>query len=346
MLGATAAYAVMPARTGLKSQDRILLGAIAAIFPDSDFAGFLIDPLSFVADWHQGPTHSLVLLPAWALLIAGAFIAATRLRGVFMVAACVSALGLASHIAADLITVYGTAVLYPLSAARWSLGTTFLIDPVFSGIILFGLVLGVGLRRRRFAMIGLAGACLYVGAQAWLQQHAIEAGRLSAREHGLVINRLTALPQPLSPFNWKLVGRTGPVWFVAHVDLSGQRPWLPPMPYRERLIELAGAYRPPEQLAWRIWHRYGDHPELREQVEQLWSDPRFAKFRRFAVYPSLSRIDQAGAETCIWFTDLRYDLPTLPDMFRYGFCRDSADRPWELYRLRYFTERARQRLAP
>lgn len=346
VLGAAVAYAVMPAQAGLTTRERCLLGALAAVFPDSDFAGFLVDPLRFLADWHQGPTHSLLLLPVWALLIGGVFAAAIRRRSVFMIAACVSALGLLSHVAADLITAYGTAVLYPLSATRWSLGTTFLIDPVFTGILLLGFVAGIGLRRRRFAALGLVGACLYVGAQAGLQQQAIEVGRQSAREQSLVIEGLTALPQPLSPFNWKLVGRSGSEWFVAHVNLRSTPPWLPPMPYRARLLELAGAYRPPDQLVWRIRYRYGDQSELRAQVEQLWNDPRFAAFRRFAVYPSLSRIEHDGAETCIWFTDLRYDLPTLPDTFRYGYCRDSADRPWQMYRLRYFTERARQRLVP
>jgi inner membrane protein len=78
----------------------------------------------------------------------------------------------------------------------------------------------------------------------------------------------------------------------------------------------------------------------------LWNDPRFAPFRRFAVYPAVSRIESLGGSTCVWYTDLRYDLPALPDTFRYGFCRDGADASWELYRLRYFSERSRQRLSP
>ena len=82
----------------------------------------------------------------------------------------------------------------------------------------------------------------------------------------------------------------------------------------------------------------------RELTEALWHDPRFALFRRFAVLPSVSRIDSAGAERCVWFTDRRYDLPTLPDTFRYGFCQDEAGGPWRLHRLRYLSERSRQRL--
>lgn len=346
LLGATLAYAATPAQARVRTRERLLLGGIAAAFPDIDFAAFPIDPLRFLADWHQGPTHSVVLLPVWAILIGVVYAATARRRAAVAEAAFVSALGLASHIAADLITVYGTAVLSPLSASRWSLGTTFIIDPVFTGIVLIALATGIGTRRRRFAGIGLALVCLYVGGQAWLQQRAIEIGRMSADEQGIAFDRLSALPQPLSPFNWKLVGSAGPLYFVAHVNLSGLRPWVPPLPYRERLVELAGAYRPAAQLVWQVRHRYGDQPGQRALVEQLWNEPRFAPFRRFAIYPSLSRIDRDGTETCIWFTDLRYDLPALPDTFRYGFCRADVGQVWELYRLRYFSEHARQRLAP
>jgi inner membrane protein len=349
LLGATLAYAATPAQARLQTRERLLLGGVAAVFPDCDFAAFPFDPLSFIADWHQGPTHSLVLLPVWAILLGGAFAAAIRRRDAHMDATRVSALGLASHIAGDLITDYGTAVWYPLSSARWSLGTTYLFDFVFTALVLLGLLSSVWMQRRRFAIIGLAVLCLYVGAQAGLQQRAIDIGRASAHAQGLTIERLNALPQPLSPFNWKLVGSAGPQYFVAHVNLLGQRPWVswfPPLPYRQQLSALAQAYRPPGQLDWQIRHRYGEQTQLRGMVERLWDDPRFVKFRRFAVYPSLSRIDRSGTETCVWFTDLRYDLPALPDTFRYGFCRDSIDQPWELYRLRYFSERTQQRLAP
>ena len=84
---------------------------------------------------------------------------------------------------------------------------------------------------------------------------------------------------------------------------------------------------------------------LQEQVQARWHDPRFALYRRFALFPALSRIDRGGA-TCIWFTDLRYDLPALPDTFRYGFCRSGETLPWRLYRLRYFSADSRQGLEP
>ena len=344
LLGAALARATTTRRSRLAVRERVLLGAAAAAFPDVDFIGFLIDPLRFLADWHQGPTHSLVLLPLWAALIAAVFVRLTGRRDAFAEAAGVSALALGSHIAADLVTAYGTAALQPLSPARWSLGTTFVIDPLFSGIVLVGLALALRSGRRAPVVASLALLGLYVGGLAALQQRAVEVGRASLEAAGFEAGGVVALAQPFSPFNWKLVAVDGEDRRVAHVNLAGHAPLIGPWPGLRRLHAVAAAYAPPPQLAWQFRPRLGEGAAARALAEPLWREPRFEPFRRFAVHPALSRIDEEGARTCVWFTDLRYDLPAMPDTFRYGFCRAGADAPWELYRLRYFSDRSAQRL--
>lgn len=342
MLGAAVAGAAAPRTARLPPRERLGIAALAAAAPDLDFAGFLIDPLVFLADWHQGPTHSLVLLPLWALAIGGGFAALTRRMPALAEAALASALGLASHIAADAITAYGTAVFHPLSAWRVGLGLTFVIDPGFSLIVLASWLAAARTARRRFTALGLAALCLYVAAQAALQRHAVALGAATARAQGLALDGLVAVAQPLSPFNWKLIGTGGDYYYEAYVNVAGHAPWVPAA--LPRLGALAAAYRPPAQLTWRRRHRYGEQPEGRALARERWDDPRFAAFRRFATHPAVSRIDHGPDETCVWFTDLRYDLPALPDTFRYGFCRAGPAQPWHLYRLRYFTEDSRQPL--
>lgn len=352
LLGATAAHALGRAqpqtharkRPRLRARERMLLGAAAGTFPDIDFLGFMIQPLVFLADWHQGPTHSIVLLPLWAALIGAAFVGLTRQGGSIREATAISAVGLASHVLADVITAYGTAVLYPLSHWRLGLGTTFMIDPSLTAIVLAGLASSLWSGRRLHACVGLAVSALYVAAQAGLQQHALHIARGFARDNGLAIERMAALAQPFSPFNWKLVGSDDTRHFQAHVNLVGHPPLVPAWPALERLHQIASAYRPPPGVAWQMRARFGEEPERRELARRLWQDPRFAPFRRFAVYPSVSQTDDDHA--CVWFTDLRYDLPALPDTFRYGFCRDSASSAWQLYRLRYLSARSRQRIEP
>ena len=185
---------------------------------------------------------------------------------------------------------------------------------------------------------------VYVAVQASLRTQALDLARASAARDKPEASRLAALPQPFSPFNWKLIASRRTAHHEAYVNLVGHSAWLPALPGLQSLHRLASAYRPPAELVWHARHRLGDEPALRPAVERLWADPRFAAFRRFATHPAVSRIERQGDETCVWFTDLRYDLPVLPDTFRYGYCREHADAAWQLYRLRYFSARARQRI--
>jgi len=344
LLGTALVRVTASKRDRLSGRERLLLGGTGAVFPDIDFVAFPVNPLLFLADWHQGPTHSLLLLPLWAVLIGAAYILVAQRGGVLSEAVWVSALGLASHIAADLITAYGTALLSPLSDARFSIDTTFVIDPLFTIFLALGLGLSLWTQGRLAAALGLVVVCTYVGSQALLQQRAVEVGRAAAQDHGFAIDGLSVVPQPFSPFNWKLIGVRGSMRFVAYVNLAGHPSWMPSLPGLYRFADMAAAYRPPDGLSWERRYLFGENSKDEALIESLWRDPRFAPFRRFAVHPSLSRIDRHGDVTCIWFTDLRYDLPALPDTFRFGFCRDGAGQPWQLHRLRYFTDRSRQAL--
>lgn len=344
LLGAGAALASRPARGRLTTRQRLLLGAAAAAWPDIDFVAFPFDPLRFLADWHQGPTHSLVLLPLWALLIAAVFVAATRRRQAFGEAAAVAALGLATHVAADAITAYGVMLWYPLSTRRFGLGVTFVVDVWIGAIALGGVLLALRLRRRAPAAIALGLVGVVVAGQIGLQQRALAIGQASAQTHGLAYERLSAFAQPLSPLHWKLIASTATQHQVAHLDLGGHGPWVPAWPGLRRLHALAGAYQPASALAWVRHERLADPQRRHAFVEPLWHDARFAPFRRFATHPALARIDAGAGTDCVWFTDLRYDLPTLPEVFRYGFCRDGEHAPWRLYGLRYLSDDARRQL--
>jgi inner membrane protein len=241
LLGATAANAATTNRARLSLAERTLFGAAAAAFPDIDYFTFPLNPLLFLADWHQGPTHSVVLLPLWAVLLGGLFTLAIRRPDRFAEAVWISALGLATHILADVITVYGTALLYPTSDARYNLGTTFVIDPLFTAVVALGLGLTLGTGRRLFARLGVAVLCAYVGGQALLQHRAIELGYASAQRQVPAVEGPVALPQPFSPFNWKLIGIEGPDYYVAHLNLAGHPPLVPSLSGMPYLADVAGA---------------------------------------------------------------------------------------------------------
>src|SRR5262249_58193310 len=110
------------------------------------------------------------------------------------------AMGIGAHIAGDVITSYGTMIFAPFSSARFALGTTFIIDLWFSGIIVAGLV-ACGLWRKSAlpAMAGLAVLCAYVAFQGVQQERAIGWGANYARLAGLKDATVEAQARPLSP---------------------------------------------------------------------------------------------------------------------------------------------------
>jgi inner membrane protein len=343
-MGAHAARLATTTDARLSPRTRLLLGGLAAAFPDVDFIGFLVDPLRFLAYWHQGPTHSLLLLPLWAGLLGAACCGVTRRWQALGEAVAVSSLGLASHIVLDVVTVYGTQVFYPFSDRRVSLGTTFVIDPLFTALVAISLVGGLRRRGRRIAAIGMLLLGVYVGAQWLLRSQALAVAAGAARNQVIEHGPVAALPQPFSPFNWKLVATQSAGYRVAHLNLVGHAALVPPLPGLADWHAMARAYLPADRLVWERRPLFGDQPEVRALSEPLWRRVDFAAFRHFAIYPALSGADEVEAYRCVWFTDLRYDLPALPDTFRYGYCQATSGAPWRLFRVRYLTRDGLQAL--
>lgn len=322
---------------GLTPTQGAIAGALAATFPDVDYATFWIDPVRFLSTWHRGPTHSVLLVPLWALLIGIAF--AWILGRTDRRADCVIivALALLSHIATDVITVYGTALLFPLSDWRPGLGTTLVIDPWFSGIALLGLLLCRGRPEPGMARASLVLICMYVAVQAAMQADAERFARLRLETSDAGVEPVRAIAQPLSPFHWKAFVPTPDGYEVSTFRLV-EFSTFPKFAARLLgLTEMLQAYRPRDAASWDRHALIGVDTGRQELAREVWDHPLMDQFREFAEFPSLYRIDETGTEICVWFTDLRFNFPGLIPSFRYGLCKTGDDGPWAAYRLRRTT---------
>jgi inner membrane protein len=334
----TAVGLAMQGTTVLPRRDCVGLACAGAIFPDIDFVGFLVSPLHFLADWHQGATHSLLLLPVWGLLAAGLYAWWRAAWNRFGAATLLFSAGVASHIGLDLATAYGTMLLYPVSDQRFSLDLLHVVDPFFTlAVVLCLLVLG---RWRNMPALLTACSLLvgYLAMAAYAHSRALEIARSTAPKD---LGRFDVFPQPFSPFNWKLIATDGTDHLVAHVNLFGHAQPVPS--FAKPLAETAKAFRSPSALEWKL-HSLRLPPSSPQELvaARLWMDPRFEPFRRFATHPAVDTT--TGTTGCIWFTDLRYDLPGLPATFRYGFCPSGNDGDYALHRLRYFSTDRRSAL--
>ena len=119
----------------------ILACTAGAVFPDIDvFAGPLAHNNLAIMTWHRNITHSVVMLPLWALLLAGLTWGIARrvrwpapefgdLLAIYLVA-------IGSHIFLDVITSFGTMVWAPLNYSRISWDWIFIVDLAFTSLAL------------------------------------------------------------------------------------------------------------------------------------------------------------------------------------------------------------------
>lgn len=324
------ATAPAPSADALPLRRRVAIGALAAAFPDTDVVASWISPLSYLYH-HRGITHSLVMLALWAVLLAWLCSKIWKDGPGWRAYAGVIAWGIAVHIAGDWITSFGTMVFAPISDWRAALSTTFIIDLWFSGIILAGLLASWAWPgSRRPAVAGLCVLCAYVGFQFVMQQRAIDFGEQFSRQSGLGNARVTAMPRPVSPFNWMVVVETDERYHYSLISLSRRDP--PRLaPDAGFFARMGAPYLPVKQAQWVIAERWGaDQSALAREVL---AHPQFAFFSWFAQYPVLYRVDSGNPHTCVWFQDLRFFTPGRANWpFRYGMCRDGGGE-WRTYEL-------------
>src|SRR5258707_6830972 len=114
---------------------------VGAIFPDSDvLRDFFSSDKLLIVTWHRSLTHSLVLLPLWALLLAGITRVFAGWRKweapSFPALAGIYAAGILSHILLDLVTSFGTMIWSPLEWSRPAWDLIFIVDFTLTAILL------------------------------------------------------------------------------------------------------------------------------------------------------------------------------------------------------------------
>jgi inner membrane protein len=316
----------------LSLRARVVIGFFAAMFPDIDIVLTWASPATYLTQ-HRGLTHSWLMLPLWALLLAWLLSRVLRdargLRPYFGVCA----LGIGIHIIGDWITSFGTMMLAPFSDQRFALGSTFIIDLILTGIILAAL-LGCLLWRgsRVPGLLGLLAVSGYVAFQWTQQQKALAFGEQYAQSRKLSGYRVAALPRPVSPFNWSVYVSTPERYHVAHINLV--RSQTPSSAASDGFLRrLSAGYRALHDAQWQVLDQFGAAAQ-RDFARAAWQQPDFAFYRWFAAFPLLDRVEQSNPETCVWFRDARFDIPARSMfLFHYGLCREDGAQTWRVFKL-------------
>lgn len=140
-----------------------LVGVVAGLIADADILiSSANDPLLNI-EYHRHFTHSLFFIPFGALI---AFILLWpflrhRLLKQRLYLFCLIGYSMSGII--DACTSYGTHLLWPFSDERIAWHVISIIDPIFTFILLATFVLGLRIKRRQIAFIGLGLAVSYMG---------------------------------------------------------------------------------------------------------------------------------------------------------------------------------------
>jgi inner membrane protein len=302
---------------------RIAAGFFACAAPDLDFVTGYGGPVAYILN-HRGVTHSLILLPLWALGLSWLLAKIVRAPGGWRELYGITAMAIGLHIAGDLITSYGTMILAPFSDWRPGLGTTFIIDLWFSGIIVAGLIASaIAYRSRWPAVAALAVLLAYVGFQYTQKERALEF----AAKHARPGMKIDAQARPVSPFNWTVFASDDDAHEFAHVNLVRTEP----RAYRPGdgfIARIDSPYLPLDQAIWVRRTRYGEVNA--ERGKEAWNAQGLAFFRWFAVEPAFDGDSDGGR--CVWFVDLRFATPGRDGLpFQFGACRERPGAPWRAY---------------
>ena len=167
----------------------VFAATLGAVFPDVDvFVDALShDPLA-IARYHRGFTHSFIGLPIFAAALAWLTRVAFRWytkrthnddfhRPSFYALFVLYAAGIASHIILDGFTSFGTRILNPFSKDRVAWDFLFIIDFVFTALILLP-QLAAWVHQRREGSASRAGKmwgfCTVLAVGTWLLARAAE----------------------------------------------------------------------------------------------------------------------------------------------------------------------------
>ncbi|HSA58580.1 MAG TPA: metal-dependent hydrolase [bacterium] len=189
LLGAAAAQALTQKRIGKKA---LLAGALGGMAADLDvFIYSPSDPMLGVT-LHRHFTHALLFIPAGALIVALFLRVFRAYREDWAGVSWACFWGYATHGLLDACTSYGTMLLWPFSTARISWDCVSIVDPVFSGALIAGVVWAQWKRRPRAAVLALLFCLAYLGLGEIQNRRGEAAQReiLHARGHEAVKARV------------------------------------------------------------------------------------------------------------------------------------------------------------
>lgn len=208
-LGAAVAHAAWHKPLGSKA---FLWGAFFGTLPDLDivFFPFLDDVQQLY--WHRGESHSIFFVLTGGALL-GALLWRVRWKTKISPQRAMAGMVLimATHVLIDYFNIYGTQLLAPFSRFGFSLGNLFIIDPLYTGPLVLGIIAAAFSRSGygyRFTWAGLTVSSAYVlfSLASHTYADSVFSRQLEAKQIGVKASYTGATP--MNTLLWRHVALT------------------------------------------------------------------------------------------------------------------------------------------
>lgn len=182
-----------------------LIGLLAGLSADADFLiGSASDPLLNL-EYHRHFTHSVFFIPIAALLLSlllwPLFRSSLTWGRVFLY--CLAGYSLSGFL--DACTSYGTSLFWPLNDERISFNIISIVDPIFTLLLIAGVLLGILSRTKILTRVLLAVAATYLLLGVWQKQQIQQLSQQLAEQQGHKIERLLVKPTLGNLWLWRSV---------------------------------------------------------------------------------------------------------------------------------------------
>jgi len=228
----------------------------------------------------------------------------------------------------DLFTSYGTMIFSPFSDYRYALDLTFIIDLIFSGILLVPWIVSLIWRKRavwicRGSLIALTAYILFCAVQHHRAVRVTEQFSVTLNEE---VVQIASLPQPLSPFRWANYVETRENVYQGFVDFLVKASPSPRNPQKEADFEssgfwgrfrrwrlMEGLYYPASSVRYSSYQKNDGSPWVKRAMAT--EGARF--YHWFARFPIAKLVSSNNGTYRVEFTDVRFFLPGIRMPFRY-----------------------------
>ncbi len=279
-LGAAVAEAGLGKSLGRKAA---LWGLFLGTLPDLDILIYpLLDPASQLS-WHRGLSHSLLAMLLLSPLCGWLLNKIHQDKAPPKRASWTCFWIFFTHVLIDCFTVYGTQIFEPFSSMRVGFNNFFIIDPLFTLPLLFGVIVALILHKHpvwrfRANTLGLILSCIYV---LWsFTAKAIITNRFNAEleRQGITTSRQMTHPTAFNTLLWRSLSETEDGYWVGYASLLDQSSEVKFefIPRKAALIAPVKETRSVDRL---LWFSEGYYMAAEQNGKLTFSDLRFGEFQ-------------------------------------------------------------------